>query len=69
VTNKRRSKWNFYITCTTPELQDKEEAQITHEATGQVRPCSLEAEKNKFIVRKWMHSCVYYFYQIAKTTV
>jgi hypothetical protein len=50
VANKRRSKWNFHITYTTPELQGKEEAQITYEATGQIRLCSLEAEKNKINV-------------------
>jgi len=36
VPNKRRSKWNFRITFTTPELQDKEEAQIAYEATGRI---------------------------------
>jgi len=36
VTNKIRSKRDFHITCTTPELQDKEEAQIAHKATGQI---------------------------------
>lgn len=67
--NKRRSDWNFHINCTTSELQDKEETQISYEATGQMRLCSLEAEKSKINVRNWMHPCSYFVHQAVKTTV
>jgi hypothetical protein len=51
VNYERRSKCKFHITCTTLELQDKEEEQITYEATGQIRLCSLEAENTVIRIR------------------